>query len=302
VSRSRPSVFVVYAQGVPAIAERVRALADRLRSDGIDVVLDREVEDPPEGQWEWTSRQLYDHDLVLFVWTAAQRAVLENEHIAPHRRTYADQGLSGVLVVSLFEDESRPDVPVSGLDDAAWIQLPKDYEVLRVWAFNGGLIFAAAPGLDDDAASTRDRHQSESWGEQIRAAQHAGDLEVRETMDSPWPRAPDPDVALDDHLWDTGSAAALDVLARRIPATTRGSTIITGGRVRHKQRPIPRCPNCDGPLVPSSVAVRFELAPEPTAIQHVPGHRCACGSQWPDPYAMRSAHAAAFGMTGEPAR
>lgn len=106
----------------------------------------------------------------------------------------------------------------------------------------------------------------------------------------------------DDHLWDTGSAAALGVLARRIPVTTRGSTIIADGRVRHKQRPIPRCPDCEGALQPAVVSVRFELAPEATAVQHVPGYRCVCGSEWPDLFAMRSAHAAAFGLAHPPTR
>lgn len=135
------------------------------------------------------------------------------------------------------------------------------------------------------------------WDEQHSAERLAKDFEVREDTDRAWPYAAGPDVGLDDHLWDTGTAAALDVLARHIPATTRGATLIVGGRVRHKQRPIPRCPDCDGALQPATVSVRFDHAPAATAAQQVPGYRCACGSEWPDPSAMRSAHADAFGAS-----
>jgi hypothetical protein len=127
-------------------------------------------------------------------------------------------------------------------------------------------------------------------------------FEAREPTE-PWPRARSHrDVGHDDHLWDTGAAASLDVLAPRIPASTRGPTIILGGRVRHKRAPIPRCPDCDGSLEPTTVSVRFELAPEATATRDVPGYRCTCGSEWPDPLAMRVAHAAAFGAVGMPGR
>lgn len=128
----------------------------------------------------------------------------------------------------------------------------------------------------------------------------AGAPEPYSGTERPSSRRSRPDVGLDDHLWDTGAAVSLDVLARRIPVTTRASTIIANGRVRHKQRPIPRCPDCDGVLQAGEVSVRFALAPDATAVQRVPGYHCACGSEWPDPYAMRSAHAAAFGLTDEP--
>lgn len=107
-----------------------------------------------------------------------------------------------------------------------------------------------------------------------------------------------PDVGRDDYLWDTGAAASLKALAQHLPTTTRGPTLIVAGRVRYKQRPMPRCPDCDGLLEAATVSVRFEHAPAATAVQAVAGHRCACGSEWPDPAAMRSAHAQAFGLRG----
>jgi hypothetical protein len=105
-----------------------------------------------------------------------------------------------------------------------------------------------------------------------------------------------PDVGLDDHLWDTGAAASLESLAPRIPTTARGPTLIIGGRVRHKQRPAVQCPDCGGTLQPAHISIHFELAPPETAVQEVDGYRCACGTEWPEPRAMRPAHARAFGL------
>jgi hypothetical protein len=105
-----------------------------------------------------------------------------------------------------------------------------------------------------------------------------------------------PDVGLDDHLWDTQAAASLETLAPRLPTTTRGPTLIVGGRVHHKQRPAVHCPDCDGDLQATPISIYFDLAPAETAEQTVEGYRCACGTEWPEPRAMRSAHARAFGL------
>jgi len=153
-----------------------------------------------------------------------------------------------------------------------------------------GYLEAPSPGEHEEP---REPPARESWEDQISAAQTG--LEARDGGDQPWMRGARSDVASDDHLWDTGAAASLDVLAHRIPATTRGSTLIVGGRVRHKQRPVAQCPDCAGSLEPATVSIRFDHAPAATAVQSVPGHRCtACGSEWPEPSAMRSAHADAF--------
>lgn len=105
-----------------------------------------------------------------------------------------------------------------------------------------------------------------------------------------------PDVGLDDHLWDTEAAASLEVLAPRMPTTARGPTLVVAGRVRHKQRPVVHCPDCGGDLQATPISIRFDLAPPETAVQEVEGYQCTCGAQWPEPRAMRSAHARAFGL------
>lgn len=105
-----------------------------------------------------------------------------------------------------------------------------------------------------------------------------------------------PDVGLDDYMWDTRGAASLEHLARHIFATTRGPTLIVNGRVHHKRRPVVCCPECGGALEATTVELRFEHAPDETAVQVVDGWRCLCGAQWPEPRAMRAAHARAFAL------
>jgi len=70
VSTPSPKVFISYSHDSPAHAERVRALADRLRSEGVDCTIDQYVEAPPEPWPQWMERQLEEADFVLVVFTA----------------------------------------------------------------------------------------------------------------------------------------------------------------------------------------------------------------------------------------
>ena len=53
-----PRVFISYSHDSPDHKARVRALADRLRRDGVDCMLDQYVEAPSEGWTLWMERQL----------------------------------------------------------------------------------------------------------------------------------------------------------------------------------------------------------------------------------------------------
>ena len=68
-----PRVFVSYAHDPdnPAHADRVLALADALRADDIDAVLDQYDPNPAEGWPQWMERNLDAADFVLLVCTPA---------------------------------------------------------------------------------------------------------------------------------------------------------------------------------------------------------------------------------------
>src|SRR6266566_481979 len=64
-----PIVFISYSHDSPEHADRVLALSDHLRADGIDCVLDQYEDSPPEGFPRWMDRQIRAADFVLMICT-----------------------------------------------------------------------------------------------------------------------------------------------------------------------------------------------------------------------------------------
>src|SRR6266851_3544838 len=66
-----PTVFISYSHepDSPEHADRVLALSDHLRADGIDCILDQYQDSPPEGFPRWMDRQIRDADYVLMICT-----------------------------------------------------------------------------------------------------------------------------------------------------------------------------------------------------------------------------------------
>ena len=64
-----PIVFISYSHDSPEHADRVLALSDHLRADGIDCILDQYEDSPPEGFPRWMDRQIRAADFVLMICT-----------------------------------------------------------------------------------------------------------------------------------------------------------------------------------------------------------------------------------------
>src|SRR6266568_8053973 len=64
-----PIVFISYSHDSPEHADRVLALSDHLRADGIDCIIDQYEESPPEGFPRWMNRQIRAADFVLMICT-----------------------------------------------------------------------------------------------------------------------------------------------------------------------------------------------------------------------------------------
>jgi hypothetical protein len=64
-----PRVFISYSHDSPEHADRVLALADRLRAKGIDCHLDQFETSPPEGWPRWMLNQVESADFVLVICT-----------------------------------------------------------------------------------------------------------------------------------------------------------------------------------------------------------------------------------------
>lgn len=67
----KPKVFISYSHDSKRHAERVLALASRLRKYGIDCNIDQYEPHPPQGWQRWMEQQLEDADFVLIVATRA---------------------------------------------------------------------------------------------------------------------------------------------------------------------------------------------------------------------------------------
>jgi TIR domain len=85
-----PRVFISYSHDSDDHADRVLALADRLRAEGIDVALDQYEISPPEGWPSWMDRQVRESDFVLVVCTEIylRRAERREEPGAGHGVTF----------------------------------------------------------------------------------------------------------------------------------------------------------------------------------------------------------------------
>jgi tetratricopeptide (TPR) repeat protein len=75
-----PKTFISYSHDSPEHADRVLALADRLRADGVDAIIDQYETSPPEGWPLWMDKQIDESDFVLLVCTETYyRRVMNRE-------------------------------------------------------------------------------------------------------------------------------------------------------------------------------------------------------------------------------
>lgn len=66
-AEKNPIVFISYSQDTVDFADKVLAFSNRLRSEGIDSVLDQYEEDPPEGWPRWTENNINNADYVVVI-------------------------------------------------------------------------------------------------------------------------------------------------------------------------------------------------------------------------------------------
>lgn len=69
-----PKVFISYSHDSKEHKDRVLALSDRLRADGIDCIIDQYETSPPEGWARWCDRQIEEADFVIVVCTGIYEA------------------------------------------------------------------------------------------------------------------------------------------------------------------------------------------------------------------------------------
>jgi tetratricopeptide (TPR) repeat protein len=119
-----PKVFISYSHDSPEHMKRVLALADRLRADGVNAIIDQYFHDPEDGWQVWTQTQMREADFVLVVCTETylRRAERREEPGTGHGAIWEisvayvllyNQGMKNKkLVPVVFDAQDRDYIPL----------------------------------------------------------------------------------------------------------------------------------------------------------------------------------------------
>ena len=138
-----PRIFISYSHDNPAHCDRVLALADRLRADGVDSVIDQYIQTPPEGWPAWCAAQIDTAEFVLMVCTETylRRASRKEEPGVGHgvlwegrlinQYLYDAGSVSAKFIPVLLADGSDAQVPLPLKGGTIYrVETPEGYELL----------------------------------------------------------------------------------------------------------------------------------------------------------------------------
>ena len=135
-----PTVFISYSHDSQGHADRVLALADRLRAEGVDVILDQYEFSPAEGWSLWMERCIRDSDFVLMICTQTYfRRVMGEEEVGKGlgvrwegsliRQYIYDTGQKTRFIPVFFEDGDSAHIPMP-VKDGTQYRIYPEYEAL----------------------------------------------------------------------------------------------------------------------------------------------------------------------------
>lgn len=120
----RPKVFISYSHDDEQHEQRVLALAQRLRDEGIDAELDQYEFTPPEGWPMWCNRKIEEADFVLLVCTEIYKRRVDGKDLPGHGHgvmweakiicqfVYDNGSANTKFITVLFADSTVDQVPV----------------------------------------------------------------------------------------------------------------------------------------------------------------------------------------------
>ncbi|RJP49362.1 MAG: TIR domain-containing protein [Anaerolineaceae bacterium] len=136
-----PTVFISYSQDSDEHKDSVLELANRLRADGIDAVLDQYETSPAEGWLKWMDRHIADDDFVLVVCTEKyHRRVIGKEETGKglgikwestltYQRLYDDDSLNTRFIPIMFDGGKTENIPTP-IKGGTFYFLPSQYDKL----------------------------------------------------------------------------------------------------------------------------------------------------------------------------
>ena len=119
-----PRVFISYSHDSDEHCQRILGLAQELRRNGIDALIDRFAPHPNEGWPRWMQRQIEDSDFVLAVCTAIYKRRFDGredrkqgggvnwEGFLTGQLIYNNQALNEKIIPIVFEDAAEEDIPL----------------------------------------------------------------------------------------------------------------------------------------------------------------------------------------------
>jgi hypothetical protein len=160
-----PRVFISYSHESDAHKQRVHELAQRLKRDGVSVVIDRDLEPggPNEGWDKWSEQQADHAAIVLPVFTPEYRKCWDGEQLPGMRlgaihelkvlsqRLYQAGSTVSFCRALYFEDSHKDSIP-SLIQGLSRFHAEKDYGLLLAWLQQQGAAPASKPEDQTPAA------------------------------------------------------------------------------------------------------------------------------------------------------
>jgi tetratricopeptide (TPR) repeat protein len=158
-----PKVFISYSHDSSQHRERVRALADRLRTDGIESWIDQYAQDPNEGWIRWMRQQVKQADKVLLIFTETYQRRFEGdeekgkglgatfEGVIVTQTLYESGGRNAKFRPVVFREEDEQFLPLElqGFNRYR-VDTPEHYQILLRWLYEAPSIVAPTIGQKPD--------------------------------------------------------------------------------------------------------------------------------------------------------
>jgi hypothetical protein len=207
MASEHPKVFISYSHDSDAHTKRVRALADKLRADGVDASIDQYIQDPNEGWIRWMRQNVKQADKVLLTFTETYQRRFEGDE---EEAKGLGATFEGVIVTQVLYDSGGSNAKfrpvVFEVADQQFIpdelrrfnhyrvDTPKGYEQLLRWLYEAPSIVAPTighkPDFPPEAAPelfpSGTQEQNYRWADQVledkrrREHQEAGRPDTRQ--------------------------------------------------------------------------------------------------------------------------
>jgi SEFIR domain len=177
---TKDRVFISYSHDSLKHTQRVRALADQLRADGIEAWIDQYVQDPNEGWSRWMHSQVKQANRVLLVFTETYQRRFEGDEeegkgLGPMfegaivtQALYESGGRNAKFRPVVFREEDEQFIPLELRRFNRYrVDTPDHYQNLLRWLYNAPRIVAPTVGSKPDLPAKLNYPHAPGYQEKI---------------------------------------------------------------------------------------------------------------------------------------